>query len=130
MKKIIFVFLSLFIAFSSHALPLFPFFVDLTGNYKDGLVEELQPLEVSCLSSYRCNCFYSIEAADSYLDNVLPYENYPIIKKDLKKNGWKMKLYASPLEDDRTSIMCLVEVPGDGLFVIYDETPGDPFGIE
>ena len=130
MKKIV-VFLSvLVVAISANALPLFPFFVDLVGNYSDGPVPELQPLGIECLSSHKCNCFYTIEAADSYLDDVLPYSNYPIVKKAGQKDGKNMKIYASPLENGRTSILCLIELPGDGLYVAYDETLGNPFQIE
>lgn len=114
---------------SCQAIPLFPFFVDLVGNYNEGPVEELKPLEIDCLYSYKCNCFYSIEAADSYLDDVLPYENYTIVKKDGKKDGKNMKIYASLLEDDKTSILALVELP-EGLYVVYDEAPGNPFKLD
>lgn len=130
MKKIIFTLLSLFLTISCKALPLFPFFVDLVGNYTDGAVPEIQPIGVECLHSSRCNCFYSIEAADSYLNDVLPYENYTIAKKKAQRDGVNMMMYVSLLEDDKTSILCLIEVPGDGLFVAYDEAPGNPFNIE
>lgn len=129
MKRIGFILVSLWLAFSCHAVSLFPHFVDLVGNYKDGLVPEIESLDIDCLYSYKCNCFYTIEAADSYLDDVLPYSNYTIVKKVNKKDGKNMKLYASRLEDG-TSILCLVEVPGDGLYVIYDEAKGNPFNIE
>lgn len=130
MKKIVFILLSFFLTLSCHAIPLFPFFVDLVGNYKDGLVEELQPLEIECLCSDKCNDFSTIEAAESFLDEVLPYENYPIVKKSVQKNGINMQIYASPMEDNKTSLFCLVELPGKGLYVTYNETPGNPLLIE
>lgn len=131
MKRIGFILLSLFITISCKAIPLFPFFVDLVGNYNEGLVQELKPLEIDCMYSYKCNCFYTIEAADSYLDDILPYENYPIVKKKVQKDGINMEIYASLLlEEDKTSILCLVEKPEDGLYVIYDETPGNPFKVD
>lgn len=130
MKKIGLILVSLFLAISANALPLFPFFVDLVGNYEEGLVPPLQPLEIECLSSYKCNCFYTIEAADSYLDDVLPYQNYTIAKKVVQKNGKNIKLYVSLMENGKTSILGLVEMPGDGLYVIYDETPGNPFQLD
>lgn len=130
MKKITFILLSLFLAFSCHALPLFPFFVDLVGNYNDGPVPELKHLVVECLSSDKCNYFNTIEEADSFLNDVLPYENYSIVKKKLQKDGINMEIYTSGLEDGRTSVIYLIEMPGDGLYVLYDETPGNPFEIE
>ena len=111
---------------SCQAIPLFPFFVDLVGNYKEGVIEELKPIGIDGLLSYKCNCFYTIEAADSYLDDILPYENYPISKENLKKNGLNLKLYTSPMENGNTSLLWLVEMPGDGLYLIYNETPENP----
>ena len=130
MKKI-FVFLSvLFVSVCAKAVSLFPFFVDLVGNYKDGPVTELQPYKVECLYSNKCNCFYSIEAAESYLKDVLPFENYPIVKKKGEIEGLNIEVYASLLEDDRSSVLCLIEVPEKGLYVIYDELPGNPFQVK
>ena len=130
MKRIGFILLSLFLAISCKAIPLFPFFVDLVGNYNEDLVPELKPLEIDCLLSDKCNCFSTIEAADSFLDDVLPYENYPIFKKKVQKDGVNMSIYTSPMEDERTSVLYLVEMPGKGLYVVYNETPGNPFPIE
>ena len=130
MKKI-FVFLSvLFVTVCAKAVSLFPFFVDLVGNYNDGPVEQLQPYEVECLYSDKCNSYNSIKDADIFLDDVLPYSNYPILRKKIKMRGLNTELYASPLEDDRTSVICLIELPEDGLYIIYDELPGNPFNIE
>lgn len=130
MKKI-FVFLSVvFLAVSANALSLFPFFVDLAGNYIDGPVTALQPLGVECMHSSKCNDFKTIDAADAFLKDVLPYSNYSIMNKKVKKDGTDMAMYASLLEDGKTSVFCLIELPGDGLYVIYDELPGNPFKIE
>lgn len=130
MKKIVFILLSLFITLSCQAVSLFPFFVDLVGNYNDGPVDQLQPYEVECLYSDKCNDYNSIKDADIFLDDVLPYSNYPILRKKIKMKGLDVELYASRLEDDRTSVMCLIELPNDGLYVIYDELPGNPFKVE
>ena len=120
----------LFVTVCAKAVSLFPFFVDLVGNYNDGPVDQLQPYEVECLYSDKCNSYNSIKDADIFLDDVLPYSNYSILRKKIKMRGLNTELYASPLEDDRTSVMCLIELPDDGLYIIYDELPGNPFNIE
>lgn len=130
MKRISFILLTLIMTISCQAVPLFPFFVDLVGNYKEGAVDEIKSLEIDCLCSSKCNFFYTIEAADSYLDDVLPYQNYHIAKKVNQKNGKNMKIYVSLLENGKTSILGLVEMPDDGLYVVYDEAPGNPFNLE
>lgn len=130
MKRIGFILASLFLAITCKAVSLFPFFVDLVGEYSDGPLEQLQPLGVECLYSDKCNFFNSIEDADTFLDDVLPYKNYPILRKKIKMKGLDMEIYASLLEDDRSSVMCLIEMPEDGLYVIYDELPGNPFKVE
>lgn len=130
MKRISFILLALFFTISCKAVSLFPFFVDLVGDYNDGPVEQLQPYEVECLYSDLCNDFSSIKDADTFLDDVLPYSNYSILRKKIKMKGLDVELYASLLEDDRTSVMCLIELPEKGLYVIYDELPGNPFKVE
>ena len=130
MKRIGFILVTLFITISCKAVSLFPFFVDLAGNYNDGPVEQLQPYEVECIYSNNCNSFSSINDADVFLDDVLPYSNYSIFRKKVKIKGLDTEIYASPLEDDRTTVMCLIELPEDGLYIIYDELPGNPFNIE
>ena len=130
MKRIGFVLAALILSISCKALSLFPFFGDLVGDYFDGPVPELVPLGVECLYSDKSHWFNSIKDADMFLDDVLPYENYSILRKKVVKDGYNMEIYASPLLDDRTSVMCLIELPDDGLYVIYDELPGDPFKIK
>lgn len=124
MKKL-FVFLSLlFLTISAKAVSLFPFFGDLVGDYFDGPVPELQPLDIKCLYSDKCHWFNSIEDADMFLDDVLPYENYSISREKIQKDGINMEIYTSPLTEG-ISKMCLIEMPGDGLYVTYDELPED-----
>lgn len=130
MKRISIVLVTLFLTVTCKALSLFPFFGDLVGDYFDGPVPELEPLKVECLYSDKSHWFNSIKDADTFLDDVLPYENESIFRKKYVKDGINMEIYASPLLDDRTSVMCLIELPNDGLYVIYDELPGDPFNIE
>lgn len=130
MKKISFILVALFFSISCKAISLFPFFGDLVGDYFDGPVPELVPLEVECLYSDKSHWFNSIKAADMFLDDVLPYENESIFRKKVVKDGLNMEIYASPLLNGGTSVMCLIEMPNDGLYVIYDELPGNPFNIE
>ena len=130
MKRIGFILVAFFITISCKAVSLFPFFVDLAGNYNEGPVAQLQPYEVKCLNSAKCNDYKSIKDADVFLDDVLPYSNYPIQRNKIKLNGLNMEVYTSPLLDNRTSVICLIELPNDGLYVTYDEVPGNPFNIE
>ena len=126
MKRISFVLVALFITLSCRAVSLFPFFGDLVGDYFDGPVPELVPLGVECLYSDKSHWFNSIKDADIFLDDVLPYENYSISRKKLKKDGLNMELYVSPLLNGGYSVMCLIELPEKGLYVIYDELPESP----
>lgn len=130
MKRIGFIVLSLFVAMSCKALSLFPFFVDLVGDYNDGVMEQLQPYGVECKSSDKCHWFSNIKDADVYLDDVLPYSNYSILRKKVQMKGLNTEVYATLQEDGNTSVMMLIEVPNDGLYVIYDELPDNPFKIE
>lgn len=130
MKRISFVLVALFMTISCRAVSLFPFFGDLVGDYFDGPVTELVPLGVECLHSDKSHWFNSIADADIFLDDVLPYENYSIARKKFRKDGINMELYVSPLLDGRFSVMCLIELPEKGLYVIYDELPEDPLKVE
>lgn len=130
MKRIGFILVAMFLTISCKAVSLFPFFVDLVGNYKEGPVEQLQPYEVECLNSDKCNSFNSIKDADIFLDDVLPYSNYSILRKKIKMKGLDTEVYASPLEDERISVICLIELPDDGLYIIYNELPQNSFNIE
>lgn len=130
MKKIIIFLAALFLTVSANAVSLFPFFVDLAGNYQEGPDQKLQPIGVECMYSGKCNDFNTIKDADTFLDDVLPYKNYPIFKKKYLKDGLNMEIFASLLEDDRTSVICLIEMPKEGLYVVYDELSGNPFKVE
>lgn len=129
MKRISLFLTVLLLAVSAKAITLFPFFVDLAGNYIEGPVTELVPLGVECSHSNKCSDFNTIKDADAFLSDVLPYSNYHIEKKPVVKDGLNMQLYISLMENGNTSVMCLIEIPEKGLFVIYDELPDNPFKI-
>lgn len=120
MKKLFVVIALLFLTVSAKAVSLFPFFGDLVGDYFDGPLQELQPLGIDCLYSDKSHWFNYIEDADMFLDDVLPYENYSISREKVEKDGINMEIYTSPLTDG-ISVMRLIEIPGDGLYVTYDE---------
>lgn len=122
MKKLFVVISLLILTASARAVSLFPFFGDLVGDYFDGPVQELQPLGINCLYSDKCHWFNSIKDADMFLDDVLPYENYSISREKIQKDGINMEIYTSPLIEG-TSMIRLIELPGDGLYVTYDELP-------
>ncbi|MDE5551592.1 MAG: hypothetical protein K2I91_00170, partial [Muribaculaceae bacterium] len=74
--------------------------------------------------------FKTIAAADEFLNDVLPSSNYIIQRKAGEINGIKTEIYASPMEGGVTSILCLLEIPEKGLYVVYDELDEDLLKVE
>ena len=134
MKKFIFTLLSLFIAISCHAISLFPHFVDVAGNYKEGTVLKFEELNIPTKLWNENPYFYkTISEADDFLKDTLPFSNYKI-EKDTKTlpDGTIIIKYSSslaegPLGTDESnlgkfSILYLVQSPGDSLYVgLYED---------
>ncbi|MDE7135706.1 MAG: hypothetical protein K2N91_03660, partial [Muribaculaceae bacterium] len=111
----------------AYAIPLFPYFTDVAGNYHDGPVAELASLKVECMYSNKSPFFNTLKDANAFLDDVLPYSNYTIHKKNVKIAGMEAEIYVSPMTDERVSILCIIEIPEKGLYAIYDELPASEF---
>lgn len=130
MKKIISIVAFVILCLNANAIPLFPFFTDLAGDYRDGPVEELAAIGVECMCSNKSHWYNTIEAADEFLNEVLPFSSYPIEKKVVEIKGIKAEMYASPMVDNRTSVLYLMEIPEKGLYVFYDELDVDLLNVE
>lgn len=129
MKKLISLISFVLIAIGANAIPLFPFFTDLSGNYHDGPVEELVPLNVECMYSNRSPFFNTMKDANAFLDDVLPYSNYTILKKIVKIAEMNATIYISPMDDEKVSMLSIIEIPEKGLYAIYDELPASEFNL-
>ncbi len=108
----------------AHAIPLFPFFVDVAGDYNDdGTPEAFQAQGVRCMY-WKAPAFYSTaDEAAAFLDDVLPYSTESISRTDYKigETG-KMVVFSSPMANGRTSCLYLLQTPGDGFLAGYNET--------
>lgn len=121
MRKILFILTLILSSMAVNAIPLFPFFVDVAGDYNDGTPDEFKELFIESMY-YRHNPgFYkTIEEADSFLNDVLPYSNYTIYRTKTEKNGVKMVVFSSNMEEG-ASFLYLVEIPQKGFFIGYAE---------
>lgn len=122
MKKfIITAFISLFF-FSANAIALFPYFVDVAGNYNDGTPEPLQELKMYC-KYWQTPKFYSkLKDADSFLNDVMPYSNASITRTESTVgDSIKIVRYDSPMLNGQTSTIYLVESPSQGFVIGYIE---------
>ncbi|MDE6754899.1 MAG: hypothetical protein K2J82_09865 [Muribaculaceae bacterium] len=108
---------------STEGLPLFPFFVDVAGDYNEGIPEEVAALNIPG-GYYKTPFFYSsLKDAEDFLQDVLPFSNYIISREEtIKEDGTRIVQYASPLTDGRESILTLVEIPSKNVFyAVYAE---------
>lgn len=134
MKKIIFTLLSLFLAISCQAISLFPHFVDVAGNYKEGTTLKFEELNIPT-KLWNVNPYFykTISEADDFLKDTLPFSNYKI-EKDTQTlpDGTIIIKYSSslaegPLGTDESnlgkfSILYLVQSPEDSLYVgLYED---------
>lgn len=124
MKKCLAFILLLFVFASSKAIPLFPFFTDLAGDYKDGIPAEWAALKIKCMYSRTSPFFYSnMEGAEAFLKDVLPVSTEKIVRSETKlKDGTLIVKYESPLSDGGVSTLYLVEIPNKPFAVGYNET--------
>lgn len=135
MNKIVFILLLwLLPPISSHAVSLFPHFVDVAGDYQDGTNVKFTELNIPTKHWRVSPAFYStISGADEFLNETLPFSNYKI-DKDAKTlpDGTKIIKYSSSLADgvlgtDETKVgkwscLYLVQSPDEPLYVgIYED---------
>ena len=110
-------------AAAAHAIPLFPFFVDVAGDYNDGTPSAFEKQGISCMY-WKAPAFYSnLDEAVMFLEDVLPYSSETITRTDreIGKKG-KMVIYSSPMTAGRTSCLYLIQTPEDGFLAGYSET--------
>lgn len=136
MRKIILILSSLFLAISSHAITLFPHFVDVAGDYRDGTDPKFSELNLPTKHFRVDPSFYkTISEADEFLTETLPFSNYEI-GKDTKTldDGTKIIKYSSSLADGifgtdeskvgKWSCIYLIQTPNEPLYVgIYEDEP-------
>lgn len=105
------------------AIPLFPYFCDVAGDYKDGTPSQLQELGIVCGHYVQGPTVFYKNAADanSFLKDVLPFSSYRIVESENEINGAKVITYASPMGDDMVSELYIVEQPDGGFFIGYIE---------
>lgn len=108
----------------ANAISLFPHFGDVAGDYEDGTPQELINLNLPT-NHYRISPFFfsDIKSADEFLMETLPFSNYQIDKAERKlDDGTEIIIYRTSLEadglnEDKWSILCLVQMP-DGKFIV------------
>lgn len=136
MKKLFFLLVSLFVAISSHAITLFPHFVDIAGNYKEGSDLKFTELNIP-VKQWNVNpSFYkTISEAEEFLQDTLPFSTYSIGKDtQTLPDGTIIIKYSASLADgifgpDETmagkwSYLYLIQTPGEPLYVgIYEDEP-------
>lgn len=124
MKKII---LSLMMAtaFSAaNAITLFPHFVDVAGDFRDGTTDIFVELNRPTLCWQESPHFFkTLKDADSFLMDTLPFSSYVINKETEKlEDGTEIITYISSLEADGINVgkwsrLYLIQKP-DGTFYV------------
>lgn len=136
MKKLVFIFSFLLLTVSAHAITLFPHFVDIAGDYKEGTGPKFQELNIPTKQWRENPSFYkTVSEADEFLQETLPFSSYEI-GKDVKTlpDGTVIIKYSASLADgifgkDETmegkwSHLYLLQTPGEPLYVgIYEDNP-------
>lgn len=136
MKKIIFLLITLFLTLGGHAITLFPHFVDIAGDYKDGSGPKFLELNIPTKHWNVNPSFYkTISEADEFLQETLPLSNYKIDKETQTLNdGTIIIKYSASLADgifgtDETmtgkwSHLYLIQTPNEPLYVgVYEDEP-------
>lgn len=136
MRKIFLILVSLFLTIGAHAITLFPYFVDVAGDYRDGTDPKFTEMNLTT-QHFRVNpSFYkTISEAEEFLTETLPFSNYKIGKDtETLADGTKIIKYSSSLSDgtfgtDNTmdgkmSVIYLIQSPDGTLYIgIYEDTP-------
>lgn len=128
MKKIALTIMMAVVASAAQAITLFPHFVDVAGDYKDGASPQLTLLNISTDHWREAPSFYkNIKEAEDFLQDTLPFSSYTI-DKDTKTldDGTIIITYTSSLEadglnKDKWSRLYLVQTPKQPLIVGISE---------
>lgn len=123
-KTIITLLLAVFSLSTASAISLFPFFIDVSGDYKEGTPEKLVELKVPCM--YYCDTpsFYkTMNDAESFLHDALPFSTESISREESAlTDKIKMIKYSSSFSDnEKLSEMYLIEIKDYGFIIGYNE---------
>lgn len=122
MKKLILLFSLALISVASHAVTLFPYFVDVAGDYEEGVPAELSGDEMAPMYFSRPSFYRSIAETKAFYTDVMPFSTEEIIVKDLpEKDGMKITAYLSPMLDGVMSAIFLIETADNTFYICYDE---------
>lgn len=125
MKKITLILSMAIVTITAQAIPLFPFFTDVAGDFKDGTTEELTKAGITCQHYAKPSFYKTLAEADAFLKDVLPFSNETINRTEINKDGIKTVIYTSPMTDGQTSTLYLVEIPQKGFYAAYNEGKPD-----
>lgn len=125
MKKILSIILMLGMVFTAKAITLFPFFVDVAGDYHDGVMGELvdasNALEDNFMYSSKPSFYSNLAEADAFYNDVMPFSTEEIMVKEYDLEVCKGKIYISPMLDGKTAYIYLIELPDQNFFIAYNE---------
>lgn len=107
---------------TANAIPLFPFFTDVAGDYKDGSPEVFNALQMPCMYWQKPTFFSNLKDADAFLNDVIPYSTESISRsvKELD-GGITVVTYTSPMANGQTSVIYLLDIPKEGFLIGYNE---------
>lgn len=133
MKKLIFSLLLMVTAAGAHAISLFPYFVDIAGDFNDGTTAKFSELNIPT-SYWRMNpfSFSKISDADSFLKDTLPFSSYQISKDTMTlPDGTLIITYSASSSDGvlgpdqtnegKSSTLYLIQTPDEPLYVGISE---------
>lgn len=133
MKKFVLAVISLFVAVMANAITLFPHFVDVAGDYKEGTTEKFTNLGIPTKAWRVAPKYYkTVAEADAFLQDTLPFSSYTIDKEEqtLPDGTVMIKYIASladgvfghdPLNEGKMSVLYLIQTPGEPLYVGIEE---------
>lgn len=108
---------------SVNAVTLFPYFVDVAGDYKEGMYEELAVLKIKGMYSAKPSFYSNIDEADTFYKDVLPFSSEKIERSESVDKETKVRIvkYMSPMLENKTSVIYLIQIPDKGFFLAYSE---------
>ena len=129
MKKLLMTLMLGVMVTTMHAVSLFPYFCSVSGEFKEGAVDALQPLQIQCMYSNQSEKYNYVKDASDFIDGMVNLSSDEIKKKDGNVDGINVAVYASPIDNDKTSVILMLELPGKGLYITYDEVNDGPFHL-
>lgn len=108
-------------AVPAKAVTLFPFFVDVAGDYTDKTPQQLAPLGMDFMYTAKSSFFGDLQSSDTFLMDVMPFSSEPITRDEYKKGDASVVTYSSPQENGAVSTVYLISLPGDEFWIAYTE---------